>query len=116
MVNDNLQKAPFVTNNMGPCSPPENGHVVSIMISFDKKTWSNPILNPLAHNNAFNSNIIVIIVGCVLIFVILIIIIYFANKRRHNFKYPVYREARQIVQFPQNESQEVVYASNKQVY
>ena len=115
MVNNVLQKAPFVTSHIIPCAPPTED-LVSIMVSFDKFTWSNPIMNPLEIKAAINKRKAFIIAGCTLAAVIIIIILYFASKRRRNLRYPVRREARQILRFPQSENQEVVYASSKQPY
>ena len=116
MVNNKIHKAPYVTDHMVPCSPPESGNIISVMISFDKVKWSNPILNPLSPVNEMNTKSFFVVLGSILVILIILVLIYFASKRRRNYKYPVYREARQIVQFPQNENQEVVYASSKQLY
>ena len=109
-INDHIQKAPFVTNKMVPCSP-TGDNIKTLMISFDQKQWSNPVMSPVISYSMASKKVMFLIAGTVFVIVIIGAVICVSHSRSRNLRMPARREARQIARFPQTVDEEVVYSS-----
>jgi hypothetical protein len=113
-INDQIQKAPFVTNRMVPCSPIDE-KIKTLMISFDESTWSSPVMNPVIMKSIPSKKIFFFFALTTVIIIVVAAVFYISRSRSRNLRLPARREARQIARFPQAANEEVVY-TNKQPY